>query len=251
MFGTLKPNCVLNLVSNAVYTFKNMTNELFFPVKAFDPGLNLLELNLLELSHEDQRKEDQACVSQKARKLYGPEKPFIKLRPAYSVKLVFLYVVKGIKIKITAKFCDTEHFRFEDAKRIISPEKFRVFRETGPRYNIDQNSRAVQKRNKMQLVVYSLEQSGKRLVGLQFPFDPQTQIDTSKGWAKSDLLLQKGEQNVPNNQSSQAFAPPLGGGKSLHFFAVRVKKVMNINLLLFLYILSDGLLLRVLFNIGR
>ena len=75
-----------------------------------------------------------ACVSQKTRKLYGPEKPFVKLRPAYSVKLVFLYVVKGIKIKITAKFCDTEHFRFEDTKRIISPEKFRVFRETGPRY---------------------------------------------------------------------------------------------------------------------
>ena len=70
-----------------------------------------------------------ACVSQKTRKLYGPEKPFVKLRPAYSVKLVFLYVVKGIKIKITAKFCDTEHFRFEDTKRIMSPK----LRETGPR----------------------------------------------------------------------------------------------------------------------
>ena len=67
----------------------------------------------------------------KTRKLNGPEKPFVKLRLAYSVKLVFLYVVKGIKIKITAKFCDTEHFRFEDTKRNMSPEKFRVFRETG------------------------------------------------------------------------------------------------------------------------
>ena len=56
----------------------------------------------------------QACVSQKTRELYGPEKPFVKLRPAYSVNLVFLYVVKGIKIKITAKFRDTEHLRFED-----------------------------------------------------------------------------------------------------------------------------------------
>ena len=55
-----------------------------------------------------------------------------KTPTAYSVKLVFLYVVKGIKIKITAKFCDTEHLRFEDTKRIMSPEKFRVFRETGP-----------------------------------------------------------------------------------------------------------------------
>ena len=74
----------------------------------------------------------QACVSQKTRELYGPEKPFVKLRPAYSVNLVFLYVVKAIKIKITAKFRDTEHLRFEDTKRIMSPEKFRVFRETDP-----------------------------------------------------------------------------------------------------------------------
>ena len=103
----------------------------------------------------------------------------------------------------------------------------------------------------MQLVIYSLVQSGKRFVGIQFPFAPQTHIDESKGWAKSDLLLQKGEQNVPNIQSSQAFAPPLGGFKSLHPFAVRVKKVMNINLLqFFFYILSEGLLSRVLFDIG-
>ena len=59
--------------------------------------------------------------------LKRPEKPYVKLRPAYSVKLVFLHVVKGTKIKITAKFRDTEHLRFEDTKRIMSPEKFRVF----------------------------------------------------------------------------------------------------------------------------
>jgi len=47
MFGTLKPNCVLNLPF-AVYTFKNMTNELFLPVKAFDAGLYLLELSHVE-----------------------------------------------------------------------------------------------------------------------------------------------------------------------------------------------------------
>ena len=75
----------------------------------------------------------QVPVSRKSRKLDGPEKPFVKLRPAYSVKQVFLYVVKGINIKITAKFCDMEHFRFEDTKIIMLPEKFRVFRETGPK----------------------------------------------------------------------------------------------------------------------
>ena len=71
-------------------------------------------------------------VSRKSRRLFGPEKPFVKLRPAHSVKLIFSYVVKGIKIKITAKFHVTEHLRFEDTKRIMSPEMFRDFRETGP-----------------------------------------------------------------------------------------------------------------------
>ena len=72
---------------------------------------------------------DQACVSQKTQKRNEPEKPFL---PAYSVKLVFSYVVKGIKLKITVKFRDSEHLRFEDTKRIISAEKFQDFRETGP-----------------------------------------------------------------------------------------------------------------------
>ena len=47
------------------------------------------------------------------------------------MKLVVSNVVKGIQIKITAKFRDTEHLRFEDTKRIMSPEKLRDFRETG------------------------------------------------------------------------------------------------------------------------
>ena len=57
-----------------------------------------------------------------SRKLSGPEKPFVKLRAAYSVKLVFSYVVKGIKIKITAKFRASRRLSFEDTKRIMSPE---------------------------------------------------------------------------------------------------------------------------------
>ena len=70
------------------------------------------------------RSRNLACVSQKTRKLYKPEKLFVKLRPAYSVTLVFSHVVKGIKIKITAKFRDAEHLRLEDTRRIMSPEKF-------------------------------------------------------------------------------------------------------------------------------
>ena len=75
----------------------------------------------------------QGPVSRKSREVFCPEKPFVKTRPAYSVKLVFSYVVKGIKIKIIAKFGASRRLRFEDTKRIMSPEMFRDFRETGPR----------------------------------------------------------------------------------------------------------------------
>ena len=69
--------------------------------------------------------------------LESPEKPFVRLRPAYSVKPVFSYVVKGIKIKITAKFRASRRLSFEDTKRITdvtrnAPEKSQDFRETGP-----------------------------------------------------------------------------------------------------------------------
>ena len=64
----------------------------------------------------------QGPVSQKSRKLFRPEKPFVKLRPANSEKPVFSYVVKGIKIKITGKFRASRRLRFEDTKRIMSSE---------------------------------------------------------------------------------------------------------------------------------
>ena len=78
----------------------------------------------------------QGPVSRKSRELFGPEKSFVKLRPACSVKLVFSYVVKGIKIKITAKFRASRRLRFEDTKRIISPEihpkSFGTFEKQAP-----------------------------------------------------------------------------------------------------------------------
>ena len=72
------------------------------------------------MNHESQG--NQGPVSGKSRKLFGPEKLFVKLRPAYCAKLVFSYVVKGIKIKITAKFRASRRLRFEDTKRIMAPE---------------------------------------------------------------------------------------------------------------------------------
>ena len=54
--------------------------------------------------------------------LESPKKPFRKLLPAHSVKLVFPYLVKGIKINITARFCASRHLHFEDTKKTVSPE---------------------------------------------------------------------------------------------------------------------------------
>ena len=82
------------------------------------------------------RATEQRPVSRKSRKLFGPEKPFVKLRPPYSVKLVFSYVVKGKKINITAKSRSSRHLRFEDTKRIMSPEmrpkSFGTFEKRAP-----------------------------------------------------------------------------------------------------------------------
>jgi len=78
----------------------------------------------------------QGPVSRKSRELFGPEKPFVKSRPAYSVKLIFSYVVKGIKIKITVKFRASRRLSFEDTKRIMSPEmrpkSFGTFEKQAP-----------------------------------------------------------------------------------------------------------------------
>ena len=58
------------------------------------------------------------------------------LRSAYSVKLIFSYVVKGIKIKITAKFHASRRLRYEDTKRIVSSEmrskSFGTFEKQAP-----------------------------------------------------------------------------------------------------------------------
>ena len=81
-------------------------------------------------------KTDLGPVSRKSRKRFGPEKPFAKFRPAYSVKMIFSYVVKEIKIKITAKFRASRRLCFEDTKRIMSPEKrlksFGTFEKRAP-----------------------------------------------------------------------------------------------------------------------
>ena len=61
---------------------------------------------------------------------------FVKLQPAYSVKLAFSYVVKGIKIKIAAKFLGSRRLCFEDTKISMSPEvrpkSFGTFEKQAP-----------------------------------------------------------------------------------------------------------------------
>ena len=72
-------------------------------------------------------------VSRMSQKPFGPGNPFVKLRPAYSVKLMFSFVVMGIKIIITAKFRSSRLLRFEDTKSKDNyltrnvPEKSRDF----------------------------------------------------------------------------------------------------------------------------
>ena len=77
--------------------------------------------------------------SGKLRILFGPEKPFVRFRFAYSVKMVFSCVVNGIKIKMTAKFRGSRRHHFEDTKRIMShyvrPKSFGTF-ETRPRVSL-------------------------------------------------------------------------------------------------------------------
>ena len=75
---------------------------------------------------------DVGPISRKSQKLIGPENPFLKLQPGYCVKLVFSCVVKGIKIKITVKFCASRRLGVEDIKRIMSPEKSRDFARNRP-----------------------------------------------------------------------------------------------------------------------
>ena len=65
----------------------------------------------------------QGPVTRKSRQLFGPEKPFVKLQPAYSVKLV--HVVKGIKMNIWTKCRASRSLRFKDTKRIMPPEMHR------------------------------------------------------------------------------------------------------------------------------
>ena len=70
----------------------------------------------------------------KVRKMFWARKAFVKLRTVYSVKLVFSYVVKGIKI--TVKFYTSRCLRFKDTKRILShemrPKSFGTFEKQAP-----------------------------------------------------------------------------------------------------------------------
>ena len=61
-----------------------------------------------------------------------------KITTCLSVKLIFSHAVKGIKIKITAKFRASRRLRFEDTKRIMSPEirpkSFGTFEKQAPAF---------------------------------------------------------------------------------------------------------------------
>ena len=99
-------------------------------------GTNLTVINSFDTKYSCSKNCSQGQVSRKFRKLSGFEKPFVKLRLAYSVKLVFSYVVKRIKIQITSKFRASRRLCFKDTKRIMSPEmrpkSFGTFEKRAP-----------------------------------------------------------------------------------------------------------------------
>ena len=63
---------------------------------------------------------NQGSISRKSRKLFGPEKPFLKLRSVYSKRLIFYYDFQIPKDKFVAKCHAWKRLRF--TKEIMSPE---------------------------------------------------------------------------------------------------------------------------------
>ena len=101
-----------------------------------EPWLNsyILFTQNIEMSSCRDHTSYQGPVSRNSRELFGPEKPFVKLQPAYSVKLIFSHVVKGIKIKMMAKFRASFWRYKENYVTRNTPENFQDFQETGPRF---------------------------------------------------------------------------------------------------------------------
>ena len=64
----------------------------------------------------------QGHASRKSREVFGAEKLFVKLGPLYCVKLVFSYVVKGIKIKITSEFRASRRLRLKIQRESSHPK---------------------------------------------------------------------------------------------------------------------------------
>ena len=87
--------------------------------------------------------------------LESPEKAFLKLRLAHSVKLVFSYDVWGMKIK-TAKFRALRNLYFEDTKRSMSrelrPKSFGTFEKRAP--SLEKYRRTFQPRSQYLSVVF-------------------------------------------------------------------------------------------------
>ena len=76
-------------------------------------------------------------ISRKCRKLFRPEKLFLKLRPACSVKLLFWYVVKGIKIKVSC-LETTSFWRYkENYVTRSTPEKVSGLSRNGPQETLN------------------------------------------------------------------------------------------------------------------
>ena len=111
--------------------------------------------------------------------LESPEKAFLKLGLAHSVKLVFSYDVWGMKIK-TAKFRALRNLYFEDTKRGMSrelrPNSFGTCEKRAP--SLEKYRRTFQPRSQYLSVVFeNVVKVQNLMVGLGLTF------------ARSDIVL--------------------------------------------------------------
>ena len=89
---------VLANVCSSIFRCNQITSMIIIVISILWPVARRIVIANLTTSNSGR-----GTVSWKSRKLSGSEKPFVKLRHAYSVKLAFSYVVTGIKIKLIAK----------------------------------------------------------------------------------------------------------------------------------------------------
>ena len=145
---------------------------------------------------------DQGPVSRKSRKLFEPEKPFVILWPAYSVRLVFSYGVIRIKNKISAKFRASRRLRFDQRKRFMTPWKVSGLSRIGPLGSVFLQCKMWRKFRELISPKYGVLDCSRVDTWSECPISlfpltsPWREIRTKRSWLKcpNDSISQKQKQ---------------------------------------------------------